>query len=113
MELETPGSAVRHASVARHVTDCATRPGMASYLVLLNVPYHKECHNIWFRGMDLNGFDFILYVTVNSFSVMPGQVFLDLTNTKQGLIYHAQGQNSVLPKRLQPATLLLRYVLYH
>ena len=23
----TPGSAVRHASVARHVTDCATRPG--------------------------------------------------------------------------------------
>ena len=25
--LATPGSAVRHASVARHVTDCATRPG--------------------------------------------------------------------------------------
>ena len=23
----TPGSAVRHASVARHVNDCATRPG--------------------------------------------------------------------------------------
>ena len=23
-----PSSAVRHASVARHVTDCATRPGM-------------------------------------------------------------------------------------
>ena len=28
IELATPGSAVRHASVARHVTDCATRPGM-------------------------------------------------------------------------------------
>ena len=27
MELVTPGSAVRLASVARHVTDCATRPG--------------------------------------------------------------------------------------
>ena len=27
MELATPGSAVRRASVARHVTDCATRPG--------------------------------------------------------------------------------------
>ena len=27
MELATPGSAVRLASVARHVTDCATRPG--------------------------------------------------------------------------------------
>ena len=25
-ELATPGSAVRHASVARHVTDCATQP---------------------------------------------------------------------------------------
>ena len=24
----TPGSAVRYASVARHVTDCATRPGV-------------------------------------------------------------------------------------
>ena len=27
IELTTPGSAVRLASVARHVTDCATRPG--------------------------------------------------------------------------------------
>ena len=27
IELATPGSAVRHASVARRVTDCATRPG--------------------------------------------------------------------------------------
>ena len=27
IELATPGSAVRHASVARHVTDCATRTG--------------------------------------------------------------------------------------
>ena len=27
MELVTPGSAVRLASVARHVTDCAMRPG--------------------------------------------------------------------------------------
>ena len=27
IKLATPGSAVRHASVTRHVTDCATRPG--------------------------------------------------------------------------------------
>ena len=27
IELATPGIAVRHASVARHVTDCVTRPG--------------------------------------------------------------------------------------
>ena len=30
IELATPGSAVRHASVARHITDCATRPGTIS-----------------------------------------------------------------------------------
>ena len=34
MELATPGSSVRHASVARHVTDCATRPG---------IDYSKTC----------------------------------------------------------------------
>ena len=28
IELATPGSAVRHASVARHVTDCATLSGI-------------------------------------------------------------------------------------
>ena len=30
VELATPGSAVRHASVARHVTHCATRPGLVA-----------------------------------------------------------------------------------
>ena len=28
IELATPGSAVRLATVARHVTDCATQPGI-------------------------------------------------------------------------------------
>ena len=27
IELETPGSAVKHASVGRHITNCAMRPG--------------------------------------------------------------------------------------
>ena len=31
-----PGSAVRHASVARHVTDCATRPGFFQYNDMIN-----------------------------------------------------------------------------
>ena len=31
IELATPGSAVRHASVARHITDCATRPGIVDW----------------------------------------------------------------------------------
>ena len=30
IELANPGSAVRQESVARHVTDCATRPGYFS-----------------------------------------------------------------------------------
>ena len=34
----TPGSAVRLASVARHVTDCATRPGDLIITVLLSQP---------------------------------------------------------------------------
>ena len=28
MELGTPGAAVRLASVARHITDCVTQPGI-------------------------------------------------------------------------------------
>ena len=32
IELATPGSAVRHESVARHVTNCATRPGWANII---------------------------------------------------------------------------------
>ena len=31
IELATPGIAVRHSSVARHVTDCATRPGFLKF----------------------------------------------------------------------------------
>ena len=31
IKLAPPGSAVRVASVARHVTDCATRPGTADW----------------------------------------------------------------------------------
>ena len=38
MELVIPASAVRHASVARHVTDCAIRPGVsASCLITLYI----------------------------------------------------------------------------
>ena len=38
IELATPGSAVRHASVARHVTDCATRPGVFRVNLILFEP---------------------------------------------------------------------------
>ena len=36
IELATPGSAVRLASVARHITDCATRPGTGGGVILKN-----------------------------------------------------------------------------
>ena len=42
IELATPGSAVRHASVARHVTDCATRPGELSMIISGQVVTVKE-----------------------------------------------------------------------
>ena len=47
MELATPGSAVRHASVARHITDCATRPGVViSYSFSpSNLLTIKVCHS--------------------------------------------------------------------
>ena len=44
IELATPGSAVRHASVARHVTDWAMRPGK-SYVGML-MKHVIEMHNI-------------------------------------------------------------------
>ena len=52
-------------------------------------------------------FDLILYVPVNSFSVMSGRFFLGRTSTKQGIMCLAQGHNAVTPVRLEPATLRL------
>ena len=48
------------------------------------------------------GFFLLLYVPVNNFSVMSGQVFLGLTNTKHELCL-AQENNAVMPVRLEPA----------
>ena len=46
----------------------------------------------------------ILYVPVNDFSFMLGQVFLCWTSTKQGLMCLAQGHNPVMQVRLKPTT---------
>ena len=37
IKLTTPGSAVRHASVARHITDCAKWPGDVCFSHLLQI----------------------------------------------------------------------------
>ena len=42
IKLATPGSAVRLASVARHITDCATRPGPLS-----TKKNQKKTSNLW------------------------------------------------------------------
>ena len=44
IELATPGSAVRHASVARHVTDCATGPGFCAHRIITLI------HRLIFRA---------------------------------------------------------------
>ena len=49
-------------------------------------------------------FTLILYVPVNNFSVMSGQVSLGLTSTTQGLMCLAQGHNPVTSVRFEPAT---------
>ena len=49
-------------------------------------------------------FDLILNVPVNNFSVMSGRVFMGWTSTKQGLMWLAQGHNTVMPMGLEPAT---------
>ena len=63
---------------------------------------HREAHMIltsdfkWFFVY----FDLILYLPINNFSVMLGQVFLRWTSTKQRLICLAQRHNAVTPVRL-------------
>ena len=47
-------------------------------------------------------FDLILYVQVNSFSVISGWVFLGYIGIKQGLMCLAQGHNAMLLVRLEP-----------
>ena len=49
-------------------------------------------------------YDLILYVQINSFSVMSGRNFLGLTSTKQRIKCLAQEHNPVALVRLEPAT---------
>ena len=47
IELATPGSAVRLASVARHVTDCATRPGLHRFYCNLMTCFFADLSNMY------------------------------------------------------------------
>ena len=48
--------------------------------------------------------DFILYLPVNKFSAMSGQVFLGSISIKHRLMCLPQGHDAVLLVRLEPAT---------
>ena len=45
IELATPGYAVRHASVARHVTDWATRPSVLEASLTYSVEPDQTAHS--------------------------------------------------------------------
>ena len=49
-------------------------------------------------------FDWILYNSVNSISVISGQVFMGLTSTKQRINCLAQGHNAVALVRIEHVT---------
>ena len=69
MELATPGSAVRHLSAVRHVTDCVKQPGMETF----------EC----------NYFDFLPVVQeamfFKVFSIFSSQAGVHLVNKSQSI----------------------------
>ena len=50
-------------------------------------------------------FDLVLYVPVKKISVMLGRFFRGWTSTKQGLMCHAQGHDTMTWVRLEPMTL--------
>ena len=54
IELAAPGSAVRHASVARHLTDCATQPGSLNK-IYLNISSRRNKQTTIFQ--DKNNID--------------------------------------------------------
>ena len=86
IELATPGSTVRHASVARHDTDCATRPGICFGSSI--EPFHWDGsfeypqHMFWLRNMKISfplhtlnkSLDVTYHISSASFSL--GDVFL-------------------------------------
>ena len=77
----TPGSAVRHASVARHVTDCATRPSRAKSVYqkvllmsdsILDYDFKTNLVQVLIRAIGSFKFEFMLYIPVEKVSVILG-----------------------------------------
>ena len=66
------------------------------------IRFQLKTGGIWDSTWDFL-FGFILYVPVNSFSVMPGWIFLGWTSTKQGIKCLAQGHSLVTPVKLESA----------
>ena len=60
----TPGCAVRHASVARHVTDCATRPGKGIINPIQKSNTVDMKDHLSYRGITLSNSMYKLYRSV-------------------------------------------------
>ena len=73
MELATPGSAVSFASVTRHVTDCATRPGKLS-MRLYFISIKISCAAGSYFALPFTLYDQCSWVT-STFSQLRGHYF--------------------------------------
>ena len=52
IELTSPGSAVRHASVARHITNCATRPGLQILWIQSLFLFFQKVNRLYIVDLD-------------------------------------------------------------
>ena len=74
----------------------------------ISAPWAKTSPKWWIYIMQKLLFDLILYVPVNSFSVMSWQVYLCWTSTKLRIMCLAHGNKAVPPVRLHPTTIWSR-----
>ena len=70
IKLVTPGSAVRHPSVARHVTDCATRPSILKVHLDEMFREYKRV-KIYGKFQSGSGNLILLYMIIIYFSIKP------------------------------------------
>ena len=84
IKLAIPESAVRHASVARHVTDCTTRPGRASFLLIFlftfGFTFRKHTGNISISEIAISYLFWKTNVSIKS------SLILQSTNAVLGLV---------------------------
>ena len=89
----TPGSAVRHLSAARHVTDCATRPDIIMLVTSCincheNIPYVCFYHNYKSGWLELLASIFACWVILHASCLSSADFFFKLFFFQKNLKYH-------------------------